>query len=180
MSINWLWFVFDACAKIVAIVALIDGVRLLVQRGVSRRALLQVILGIFMCTTWASINYVKYRVVNNTLVTLNSTNALKLPPSEEWSTSLSSERREEIGRAVASDGYFRNGILSNYFDRSGSTQVFAPSQKQISEREANVVQLAQLQFLANARFADAIEWIIWSVLSGLIGFMFGKKLKRDR
>ena len=180
MSIDWLWAVLDAFAKIIAIVALIDGVRLLAQSGASRKALLTAVFGIFMCTTWASLNYLKYRGVTNTLVFLETTGALKLPPPDEWSPSLSPERKEEIGREVASHEYFRSGTLSNYLDRSGSIQVFTPSQKQVSEREANVAKLAQLQLLANARYGDAIEWILWGVLAALIGFASGKALKRER
>lgn len=179
MSIDWLWVVLDAFAKIIAIATLIEGVRLLAQSGVSRKALLTAFFGILMCTTWAAINYFKYQGVTNMLVVLKTTSAINFPPSEQWSPSLSLEQREEIGREVASYEYLRSGSLKNYLDRSGSIQVFAPSQKQISEREANVAELAQLQFLANARYGDAIEWVIWGVLAALVGFASGKGLKRD-
>lgn len=180
MSIDWLGVVLNAFVKVVAIVVLIDGVRMLTQNGVGRKAVLTTIVGIFMCTTWAAINYLQYQVVTETLVALRTDDDLRLPPPEKWSPSLSPEKKEELGREIASHEYFRNGSLKSYLDKSGSIQVFAPSQKQISEREANVAQLAQLQFLANARYDDAIEWVIWGVLAVLFGFASGRGLRGDR
>jgi len=167
-------------AVVAGVLALFEGTKRIVENGASRNTIAILCFGAIMCTVWVSLNYFKFQSVTKILVHLENSGDLKVPPREQWSTSLSQEQREEIGIALARHEYLRHGRLTTYIDRNDSPKLFSPSQKEITEREDNQIQLTQLRFLANARYNDAISLGLLGVLSAVFGYFAGWSSKRDR
>lgn len=180
MVTDWLQFIAYMFAVVASVLALFEGTKRIAENGASRNAIATLCFGAAMCTVWVSLNYFKFQSVTKMLVQLENSDDFKVPPREQWSTSLSQEQRETIGIALARHEYFRHGKLTTYIDRNNSPILFSPTQKEITEREDNVIKLTQLQLLANARYHDAISLGLWALLSAMFGYFAGRSSKRDR
>jgi hypothetical protein len=155
-------------------------VRLLSIHGFHRKALLLTLAGVALCVVFATINYLKYRGVVEALQTLGQRKSLEMPPSSEWSKSLSPIDREQLGQTIARDAYLHLGKITTYTDRSNLEKSFTPNQDELHKRETKVVDLAQLNSLAQARLTDAIEWILWGVFAVLCGLTLRRPSNNDR
>jgi hypothetical protein len=179
MIIDWFNFVTETFAVVASLFALFEGTKLIAENGVTRRAIVTIFFGALMCISWASLNYFKFHYLSKTLALLESSGDIKVPPREQWSTTLTPEQREEIALASTRHEFFRHGTLTNYIDRDDAPKLFSPSQQEIKQREENVIQLTQLRFLADARLGDAISMSLWGLFSAIFGYFSGRRSKRD-
>lgn len=175
---DWFDYILNLVAVVVSVLAVHEGVQLLALNGRSRSAVVTFILGVVCCITWASINYVQFHVLTETLTTLQN-NKLKTPPREEWSPTLAEKKIEDIGLMVAHNEYFRSGTLTEYQDQNKTSRLFSPSQKEINEREQHVANLTQIQLLAQARWSDAVSTCLWALIAAMFGYYSGRKLRNE-
>lgn len=180
MVTYWFNFVVNTFAVVVSVLALFEGAKLIAKNGATRRAIATILFGVIMCATWVSMNYFKFQSVTKILAQLESSGDLKVPPREQWSTSLSPAQREKIALALARHEYFRHGQLTNYINRNNSPRLFSPSQKEIDEREENLIKLTQLRLQADAGRHDAISLSLWALFFAIFGYFSGRRSKRDR
>lgn len=167
MLTSWLLFGFETLVTVVAITSLFEGVRLLSIHGFHRKAFLLTLSGLALCAVFTSINYLKYRGVEVVLKTLEQ--HVYLPPPSEWNKSLTPIDREKLGQTIAREEYLRSGKITTYIDRSNLEKPFTPTQGDLQKRESTVADLAQLNSLAQARYSDAIKWLLWGILAILCG-----------
>lgn len=180
MIADWLNDVFDTFAVVASIFALFEGAKLLAIRGVTRRAVTILLIGVVACVVWGSMNYFRFQTVTNILTQIESSGDLKVPPRDQWSTSLSPDQREEIALALARHEYLRQGKLTNFIDRNNVSKLFSPSQKEMDEREERLVELTQLRLLADNRRQDTYSIGLWVLFSALFGYAYGWSSKRVR
>jgi hypothetical protein len=180
MITDWFNYGIDTFAVVASVLALFEGAKLLAEKGVTRRAVATLLIGAVACTAWASMNYFKFQTVTKILAQIESSGDLKVPPRDQWSTSLSPNQKEEIALALARHEYFRHGKLTNFIDRNNASKLFSPSQKEMNEREDHLVQLTQLRLLADDRRQDAFSLGLWAIFSAIFGYVSGWSSKRVR
>jgi len=177
------WFLLggDAISTFVAVASLFEGVRLLSSKGVSRKAVLTACFGVILCVALAGVHFAKYRGVTSAIEVVElPTIPDKIPPSSEWSTSLTPIERETIGRKIASAKYQHSGTITAYADRAQQNMVFIPTQKEAQDREQIVARLAVLRELQSARFGDTMRWLFWIGLAVIFGVAVGRTSRNVR
>ncbi len=176
---DWIDYILNFIAVVASVLAVHQGVQLLALNGRSRSAVVTLVLGVACCIGLASINYVKFHILTETLATLQNYK-LKAPPLEEWSPLLSGKQNEDIGLMVSRNEYFHTGKLTTYQDQNKISRQFSPSQADISERELSVTNLTKIQLLAQARLNDAVAMFLWALIAAMFGWYSGRKLRNDR
>jgi hypothetical protein len=178
MITNWFNYVIDTFVVVAYVLALFEGAKLLATKGVTRKAVVTLFIGVVACAILVSINYFKFQAVTKILSQIENSGDLKVPPRDQWGTSLSPNQKEEITLALASNEYQRHGRLTNFIDQNNVSKLFSPSQKEMNEREDHLVQMTQLRLLADDRRQDTNLLSLWALFSALFGYVYGWSLKR--
>jgi hypothetical protein len=178
-AVNMFFGICTLWVQLISIVWLFDGSRVVARDGLRRKTVVTLAVGSIMCASWVGLNYWNYvGLIELAQVRKNLTH-LKPPTADEWSRPASGEEKEEVGRAAARFEFFTFGTLISYLDRNGAWKLFAPSQQEITDREASVKIDGQLETLANDRRNDAFMWAAWGIMAMVSGIVVGKQSKKD-
>jgi hypothetical protein len=157
-------------AGAVALVSLFDGTRRLGAYGVHPKAALMTLLAAGVCALYGTSAYQKYADLSATL-SLAERNAAPARTVANWTRGTSPERREALSAAVARETFKESGTLRSYVDRNGQTRVFSPTQEDLQGRERVIAYYSRTGFAARASLAEALLWLIMSVVAVLLGFL---------
>jgi hypothetical protein len=167
---NWTDFTLSVVAGATAFLCLFEGTRRLGAYGVHRKAVLVTVLAAAVCVLYGGSAYWKYADMKAT-----SSAGQRKPASTQlpanWGGGLSPERREVLSLAHARQVFMESGTLGGYFDRSGETRSFAPTQEDLLRRERVVAYYSRAEYTLRTSLAEAVLWLILGLVAMLFGFV---------
>jgi hypothetical protein len=165
---NLVDFVLNVAAGTVALFCLFEGVRRLGAYGVHRKAMVLIVLSVSACVFYGAFAYQRY----GDLKAASAEGQRKSGPAQAatWSKIASPEKRELLSHEVARENFRASGALGPYIDRSGVTRTFAPNQEDLAARERVVAYYSRTEYAARSSLAEALLWLIASVVAIFLGF----------
>ena len=172
---EWLDFVATSAGGAVAFVCLFEGVRLLRSQGRRRAPIVMVAFGSIYCLLFGvGFSLFAHHMIKETRTTFERTyignsaieNAKKLPDPKV---------REEVTQWNARMAFYDSGKLVEYIEMSGQPKRFAPTEKDIQDRELRVVTQSRLKDAEADKLQTGIGWLVWMLVAGSAGFVFGSR-----
>lgn len=171
---EWLDFTVTAASAALAFVFLFEGVRLLRSRGYSRIPLLMTLFGVIYFFALAGFSYWIHSAIKESQEFLKKTNVVEVS-LEKWGMELAPDKREEGTRALARMVFVDSGKLVDYIELTGQRKRFSPTEQDIKDRDFLVVTMARLDDAVIENLRKAIVLVIWAIVAGVLGFVFGSK-----
>jgi len=159
----------NACVGAMAFLCLFEGTRRLCAFGVQRKALVLTLVAVCVCVFYGALAYWKYADLRTTLSVGQQRPAPQQGPAN-WRSGTSPEKREVLGLAVARQRFEQLGTLGTYVGRNGEIRVFTPDQEDLLRRERTVAYYARVEYAARSSLAEALLWLIMTVIAVVLGF----------
>lgn len=164
---NLVDFILNVTAGAVALLCLFEGMRRLGAYGVHRKAMLLILMSAGVCALYGGFAYQRYTDLKTTLLVRQQKPAKVQAAS--WSKVASPEKKELLSQALARQTFRASGALGPYFDRSGETRTFAPTQEDLAARERVVAYYSQTEFAARSSLAETLLWLIAAIVAVFLG-----------
>ena len=178
MILEWLEYVGDVGARLLAVLCLFEGARRLTVVGMHRTGTLVLTLGAFLCLAYGGMAYWKHTMlVDASKVLERNILSAQLPLANDWGTACCSDKRESSSLAMVRAAFVESGKLHTYFDSAGARRLFAPSQEDIKKREDTVLSNAKIKDSTEALLSEAVHWLVAGILALLFGFGIGRELR---
>jgi len=178
MILEWLEYVGDVGARLLAVLCLFEGARRLTVVGMHRTGTLVLTLGAFLCLAYGGMAYWKHTMlVDVSKVLERNILSAQLPLANDWGTACCSDKRESSSLAMVGAAFVESGKLHTYFDSAGARRLFAPSQEDIKKRENTVLSNAKIKDSTEALLSEAMHWLVAGILALLFGFGIGRELR---
>ena len=178
MILEWLEYVGDVGARLLAVLCLFEGARRLTVVGMHRTGTLVLTLGAFLCLAYGGMAYWKHTMlVDVSKVLERNILSAQLPLANDWGTACCSDKRESSSLAMVGAAFVESGKLHTYFDSAGARRHFAPSQEDIKKREDTVLSNAKIKDSTEALLSEAVHWLVAGILALLFGFGIGRELR---
>ena len=164
---DWLRSLSGLAVIPLATIAVFEGTRRLswARSGLKFGALM--LFGIITLGGNAGSSFWMASTLQSTLAVLAETELPRL--SEAALAQMSPQEREEKTRLLAQVAFGRDGSLTSYLTATGNSVQYAPSEKEIRDRQRLAESLAQLQ--ARLDFIRTQAWIL--ILSLTVGALTG-------
>jgi hypothetical protein len=178
MILEWLQYVGDVGARLLAVLCLFEGARRLTVVGMHWTGTLVLSLGAFLCLAYGGMAYWKHTVlVDASKMLEKSILSAHLPLADDWGTGCCSDKRESSSLAMVRAAFVESGKLHTYFDSAGARRLFAPSQEDLKKREDAVLSNAKIKDSVDAFLWETVHWLVAGVLALLFGFGIGRELR---
>src|SRR5262245_25299170 len=170
----WLDYLSSVAMGVTALLLVFEGCRRLVLHGFRKAPILMLVAGVAISSATGGMAYVQYRMSHDPVEALKRPVISKhLPLPDDWGAACCKDTREEQSRKLVQAAFVETGQIHAYIDASGKRIAYAPTQKDIKEREERVVTDARLEDASRARLWEAIYALIASILAVLFGVGMG-------
>ena len=166
-------FVWKDAIVVFAIVWIYEGTRILVAGESKSRGIKTLLPGVILMLCMASLLLWASQSMNKSYNSLSLSHTAELPA--DWGATLAPDIREHRSRSYASVVFTNSGKLVNYFDQTGSSLLYCPSQKDITIRDQTVVVRTQLQQISNDAYSSVFRWLVWGISASLLGLFAGRR-----
>ena len=175
----WLDYLSNIAMGVVALLLLFESCRRLTLDGVRKGSLLMLVGGLAISSATGGIAYFQYRISHDAIEVLKRPVISKhLPLPDDWGAACCKDTREDQSRKLVQTAFVETGEIHTYLDASGKRIVYAPTQKEIKEREQRVVSDARLEDASRARLSEAVYALIAALLAALVGVGMGYEQRK--
>jgi len=164
-------FIFNNALVVIAIIWVYEGTRVIVMGQQKREGIRKLSLGIFLIVIMIAMQLWVSHTTNKLYQAMTQNTQAELTP--DWGNNLDSENREKSSLAYASVAYSRSGKLIHYFDKSGNSKLFCPTEKDVSLRDQTVAVQSQLLNTDSNAYTSAMRWLAFGFIASLAGWIAG-------
>jgi hypothetical protein len=175
----WLDYLSNIAMGVIALLLLFESCRRLTLHGVRKGSLLMLVGGLAISSATGGIAYFQHRMSSEAVEVLKRPVISKhLPLPDDWGAACCKDTREDQSRKLVQTAFVETGQIHTYIDSSGRRIVYAPTQKDIKEREQRVIADARLEDASRARLSEAVYTMIAALLAAAVGAGMGYEQRK--
>ncbi len=177
---TWINYLVDITMPVFVVLFLFEGTRRIALRGLHKKAIQLLASGFAVVLIVGGSAYFQSRLIKNTIDALKESTLTKhLPLPDNWSGECCKSTREKGSRALVASAFIESGKLYEHFDSTGNRILLIPSENEIAEREKLVLSKYQIEEVLDRRFWEAINILVSSIISILVGALIGKEQHKE-
>jgi hypothetical protein len=175
----WLDYISGIAIGVVALLLLFEGCRRSVLHGFRKTSVLALVGGLAISSATGGLAYMQHRMSHDAIETLKRPVISKhLPLPDDWGAACCKDTREEQSRKMVEAAFLESGQIHSYMDSSGKRIPYAPSEKDIKQREERAIADARLEDASRARLSEAVYTLIAALLALVFGMAMGYEQRK--